>query len=38
MDKDQGQLFHPSNGLGIKKEVVNAKIIPLFRNSAPPTY
>lgn len=35
MDKDQGQLFHPTNGLGIKKEVVNATIIPLFRNSSP---
>lgn len=32
------QLFHPSNGLGGAKEIVNeAIIIPLFRNSDPST-
>lgn len=37
MNREQGQLFHPSNGLGGKKEEVNATIIPLFRNSDPIT-
>jgi hypothetical protein len=37
MNREQGQLFHPSNGLGGKKEEVNATIIPLYRNSDPIT-
>jgi hypothetical protein len=37
MSEEQHQLFHPSFGLGQYKEEVNAKIIPLFRNTDPVT-
>ena len=35
MNTEQQQLFHPSFGLGQYQEQVNAKVIPLFRNSDP---